>query len=202
MPEHMIEWLSPYLDGELRGSRLHHVEAHLAECASCQAELDSLKRVSSWLSEAPVPEFTSTEHFASQVSLRLPQRRIRMQPIKVLELGWWMIPVGLLCAWVLVSLSFLIGDVVSGATRLGLLTEAPDWIVFGSSSPVYWSRILARVGVLRGTSLDWASSIEALARTALPQITLQLWIALLYLSWIAIWWARRRPRMVRQPLEG
>ena len=202
MPEHTSEWLSPYLDGELRGTRLHQVEAHLAECASCQAELASLKRLSSWLSEVPGPEFTSTEHFAAQVSLRLPQRQTSIPRIKILEISWWLIPVGLLGAWVVVNLSFLIGDVLSGATRLGLLTEASDWTALGSSSPVYWSRLLAQVGILRGSSLDWASSIEALARTALPQITLQLWIALLYMSWIAIWWSRRRPQVAGQPLES
>lgn len=202
MPEHTSEWLNPYLDGELRGSRLRQVEAHLLECASCQAELDSLKRLSGWLSAAPAPEFTSTEHFAAQVSLRLPPRQTRMPRLKILEIGWWMIPVGLLCAWILINLSFLVGDVVSGATRLGLLTEASDWTVFGSSSPVYWSRLLAQAGILRGSSLNWASSIEALARTALPQITLQLWIALLYLSWLAIWWSRRRPHLAGQALES
>ncbi|MDQ2693512.1 MAG: zf-HC2 domain-containing protein [Chloroflexota bacterium] len=202
MPEHMIEWLSPYLDGELRGSRLHQVEVHLAECASCQSELDSLRQLSSWLSEVPGPEFTSTEHFAAQVGLRLPPRQTSVPRIKILEISWWLIPVGLLCAWILVNLSFLIGDVLSGATRLGLLTQSPDWTVFGSSSPVYWSRLLAQAGILRGSSLDWASSIEALARTVLPQITLQLWIALLYLSWIAIWWSRRRPHLAGQALES
>ncbi len=202
MPEHIHEWLSPYLDGELGGSRLRQVEAHLAECANCQTELDSLKSLSSWLREVSMPEFTSTEHFAAQVSLRLPHRQNSMPRMKILEISWWMIPVGLLCAWILVNLSFLIGDVVSGATRVGLLTGVPDWTVFDSSGPVYWSRLLARVGILRGSSLDWVSSIEAFTRTALPQITLQLWIALLYLSWIAIWSARRRPGVTSQPIEG
>ena len=49
------------------------------------------------------------------------------------------------------------------------------------------------------------SSTETFTRTSLPQISLQVSIALLYLSWIAIWWARRRaseawptPRRLRQ----
>lgn len=202
MSKHIVEWLSPYLDGELRGSRLQQVEAHLAECGSCQAELDSLERLSSWISKAPAPEFTSTEHFAAQVSLRLPHKQKTLPRSKIVELGWWMIPIGLLGAWILVNLAFLASDVLSGATRLGLLTEVSEWTVFGSSSPAYWSRILAQAGILRGSSLDWVSSIEALARTALPQFTLQLWIALLYLSWIAVWWAHRRPQIASQPLEG
>jgi hypothetical protein len=48
-------------------------------------------------------------------------------------------------------------------------------------------------------------SIEAFTRSSLPQIIIQISIALLYLSWIAVWWARHR-RHARQPhsplLEG
>ena len=75
MSKHVTEWLNAYLDGELNGSQLQQVEAHLAECEACQAELESLERLSSLLHEVPAPEFTSPERFAAQVNLRLPHRR-------------------------------------------------------------------------------------------------------------------------------
>ena len=52
MSNHVTEWLNAYLDGELHGSRLQHVEAHLAECDACQAELESLERLSSLLQKS------------------------------------------------------------------------------------------------------------------------------------------------------
>ena len=56
MSNHVIEWLSAYLDGELKGKQLHQVEEHLAECEACQAELDSLQGLSSLLQEVPEAE--------------------------------------------------------------------------------------------------------------------------------------------------
>jgi len=202
MSKHITEWLSAYLDGELRGSRLQHVETHLAECDACLAELASLESLSSLLQQVPAPEFTSSERFAAQVSLRLPHWKAATSGKKILEIGWWMVPVGLLGIWVFMGTSFLINDILSTATRLGLLTHVSDWIMFGSASAADWSSTLGQVGVLSGNSLDLAASTETFTRTSLPQITLQVSVALLYLSWIAIWWARHTRQGHGQLLEG
>ena len=45
MNEHLNEQLSAYLDGDLAGEDLARTEAHLAACAACRAELDSLRRL-------------------------------------------------------------------------------------------------------------------------------------------------------------
>jgi hypothetical protein len=74
--------------------------------------------------------------------------------------------------------------------------------MFGSASAADWSSTLGQVGVLSGNSLDLAASTETFTRTSLPQITLQVSIALLYLSWIAIWWARHTRQGNGQLLEG
>jgi predicted anti-sigma-YlaC factor YlaD len=202
MSKHITEWLSAYLDGELRGSRLHYVEAHLAECDACQAELESLESLSGLLQEVPAPEFTPSKRFAAQVRLRLPHPKPSTSGKKIIEIGWWMVPVGLLGIWIFMSTSFWINDIVSTATRLGLLTHVSDWIMFGSASAADWSSTLGQVGVLSGNSLDLAASTETFTRTSLPQITLQVSIALLYLSWIAIWWARHTRQGNGQLLEG
>lgn len=76
MSNHVSEWLNAYLDGELKNGRLHQVEEHLAECETCQAELESLQGLSVLLREVPAVQFTSNERFAAQVNLRLPQRRV------------------------------------------------------------------------------------------------------------------------------
>ena len=202
MSNHVTEWLNTYLDGELRGSRLHHVEAHLAECEVCQMELESLERLSDLLQVIPAPEFTPSERFAAQVRLRLPHPKPMAPGRKVLEIGWWMIPVGLLATWIFMSTSFLVNDMLSVANSFGLLASVSDWILFGTSNVADWSATLGQFGVLSGNTLDFAVSTESFAKTLLPQISLQISIALLYLSWIAIWWARYRRQGHGQLLEG
>jgi predicted anti-sigma-YlaC factor YlaD len=201
----MTEWLSPYLDGELRGIQLHHVEAHLAGCQVCQAELESLARLSNLLHKAPMPEFTSPDRFAAQVSLRLPHQQAITPRKKILELGWWMIPVGLLAIWVFISASFLISDILTVANNLGLLSSVSNWMLFDELGMPNWSATLGQFGILNGNSLDLATTMEASTRASLLQISLQASIALLYLSWIAIWWARQtrhQPQQHSQLLEG
>jgi predicted anti-sigma-YlaC factor YlaD len=190
MSKHITEWLSAYLDGELHGNRLHHVEAHLAECDACQTELTALEGLSGLLQEVALPEFTPPERLAAQISLRLPRQKTATPGKKILEIGWWMIPVGLLMIWIFMNTSFLVNDILSTANRLGLLTGMSDWALIGAPSTAAWSSTLGQIGVLSGNSLDLAASTETFTRTSLPQISLQLSIALGYLSWIAIWWTR------------
>ncbi|RPJ20874.1 MAG: hypothetical protein EHM33_27520 [Chloroflexi bacterium] len=200
--KHVTEWLNAYLDGELNSRQLQHVEAHLTECQVCQAELESLERLSSLLQEVPAPEFTSPERFAAQVNLRLPHERAATSEKKAFEIGWWMIPVGLLGTWIFIGTSFFVSDILSVANNLGVLAGASDWLVFDSASQADWSAALGQFGFLSGNSLDWAAATEAFTRTSLLEITLQVSIALLYLSWLAIWWARRRRQGHGQLLEG
>jgi anti-sigma factor RsiW len=205
MSKHVTEWLHAYLDGELKRSQLQQVEIHLVECQACRDELESLARISSLLHEVPAPEFTPPERFAAQVSLRLPYRPYPQPPVsksRILEIGWWMIPVGLLGVWVFIGTSYLVNDILAAANNLGLLAGISDWLVFDPASETYWSATLARFGILSGNTLDWAASTEALTRTSLPLLISQVSIALLYLSWIAIWWARRRRQEPGQLLEG
>ena len=202
MSKHVTELLNTYLDGELHGSRLHQVEDHLAECEACQAEFDALQGVSQLLYEVPTPDFTPPERFAAQVSLRLPHSKPVTSARKALEIGWWMIPGGLLAAWVFINTAFLVNDMLSVANNFGLLTSVSDWMAFGTSNLAIWSTTLGQFGVLRGNTLDFAISTETFTRTSLPQLILHISIALLYLSWIAIWWARHRRQEQVQLLEG
>src|SRR5215212_2709013 len=78
MSNHVTEWLNVYFDGELTGKRLFQVEEHLAECEACQVELESLEKLSGLLHKAPVPEFTSSERFAAQISLRIPHKQVKV----------------------------------------------------------------------------------------------------------------------------
>ena len=202
MSQHVSEWLNAYHDGELYGNRLRHVEAHLSECELCQAELESLESLSNLMHEVHTPEITVPERFAAQVKLRLPPKKVAVSRRQILEIGWWMIPVGLLAAWVLISTSFFVGDMLSTAHNLGIVNNISGWLIFGSMGNTNWSSALGQLGILRGSNLNWVEATEAFTKASLPRISLHVSIALLYLSWIAIGWVRRTPREYGQLLES
>ena len=202
MPDHVTEWLNAYLDGELHGTRLRTVEAHLAECGVCQAELQSLQNLSGLLHKVPVPEFTSPERFATQVNLLLPHKPVAATGSRLFEIGWWMIPVGLLAAWTFVSTAVLVSNMISAASSFGLLDSTMALWVSGSSNTAYWTSALGQFSLLEGNSLQWFEVTEGYSRNVFPQFVWQVAIALLYLTWIAIWWARRTRQEQGQLLEG
>ena len=202
MSKHVTEWLNAYLDGELHGNRRHQVEEHLAACESCRAELNSLQILSGLLRQVPTPEFTSPERFATQVNLLLPHKPPATPGSKFFEIGWWMIPVGLLGAWVFIATSSALSEILTAAGNLGLLSGMSDWLASGSSNEIYVSATLGQAGFLHGNGLNWAEAAETMARTSLPQIILQISIALLYLSWLAIWWTRHTRQGRDQALES
>ena len=191
MSNHVTEWLSAYLDGELKGMRLHQVEEHLAECEACQKELNSLQGLSTLLQEVPLPEFISNERFVAQVNLRLPQRRVAKTTNRnILDVGWWLAPIGLLMIWVFISTTTVVSEMVTVANNFGLLDKTTSSFVSSPFEAGEWTATLGQVGVLRDNSLQWAERSESYTRNVLPQVILQVSIALLYLTWFAIWWAR------------
>jgi predicted anti-sigma-YlaC factor YlaD len=202
MSDHVNEWLNAYFDGELRGNRLHQVEEHLAECVACQLELDSLHNVSQLLQEVPTPEFPSAERFATQVNLLLPKRPVAATGSKLFEFGWWMIPVGLLAAWAFISTSVLVGNMISAANSFGLLDSTTTSWISTSPNTAFWTSTLGQFGGLQGNNLQWFEITEGYSRNLLPQFLWQLAIAVLYLVWIAVWWARHARQRVGQLLEG
>jgi len=201
MSEHVTQWMNAYLDDELKCRRLHQVEDHLAECETCQAELESLQGISKLLHEVPMAEFTPTERFASQVNLLLPHQPVASARHMVLDVGWWMIPVGLLAVWIFVSITILVSDMVSVADNIGLLDNV-NVLAASTSNNTYWTSTLGQFGLLRGDNLQWAERTETISRNLIPQIVWQVSIALLYLTWIAMWWARRTRQGNGQALEG
>ena len=201
MSDHVLELLNAYIDGELRGGQLRKVEAHLDECQSCLEEYYSLQALSATLLAAPVPDFPTPERFAAEVALRLPRTPVKPMRSRALEIGWWLAPVGLIITWIFVSTTILVSNVVTAAGDFGLLDSASAWLVAGSSGANY-SAFLGQFGLLTGNSLEWAEMTEAFTRTNVSQIFWQVSIALLYLSWLAIWWARHTRQGFGRPFDS
>jgi len=202
MSNHVTEWLNAYLDGELNGNRLQNVEEHLAGCTACQAELDSLQNLSVLLQEVPAPEFPSPERFATQVNLLLPQKRTSTPNSQLFEIAWWMIPVGLLAVWVFISTAALLGDAMSVAKNFGLLDSTTASFISAPSDTAEVTSTLGQFGMLHGNNLQWAETTENFTRGLFPQIVLQVSVALLYLTWFAVWWARQTHQGREALLEG
>jgi len=201
MSDHVLELLNAYIDGELRGGQLRKVEAHLDECQSCLEEYYSLQALSATLLAAPVPDFPAPERFAAEVALRLPRTPVKPMRSRALDIGWWLAPVGLIITWIFVSTTILVSNVVTAAGDFGLLDSASAWLVAGSSGANY-SAFLGQFGLLTGNSLEWAEMTEAFTRTNVSQIFWQVSIALLYLSWLAIWWARHTRQGFGRPFDS
>jgi hypothetical protein len=202
MSNHVTEWLNAYFDGELKNGKLHQVEEHLAECEACQKELEALGNVSELLHEVPLPDFPSPERFATHVNLLLPQKRTPPPQRSLFEIGWWMIPVGLLAVWVFISTAILLGDVVNVAKTLGVLDKTTASFISAPSGMVDVSSSLGQFGMLQGNSLKWAETTETFTRSWLPQIVLQVAVAFLYITWFAIWWTRHTRQSREMLLES
>ena len=202
MSDHVLELLGAYLDGELHNGQLRKVKTHLDECQTCMAEYQSLQTLSAGLRQAPLPDFPSPERFAADVTLRLPRTQEKPLRKSALEIGWWLVPVGLVVAWIFLSTPLLVSNLVINANELGLLDNASARLVSSPSNEAIWSGTLGQFGVLAGNYLQWAETTESFTRISATQIFWQIAIALLYLSWLAIWWARHTLQGSGQSLDS
>jgi predicted anti-sigma-YlaC factor YlaD len=195
MNEHVTLWLGAYHDGELQGRRLQQVEAHLADCGACRAELEELQALTALLQESPAPELrTSPERFAAQVGLRLPRRSTQPTWERILETGWRLTPVGLLGAWAFVQAVLAVATMVLYALRIGALGETiTRWL------PPLGESWLAQISRLSGASLNETGRavlhlLSLLSWSTVLNFIVLIVIGLLYWSWLASWWARRQHR--------
>ncbi|MFH1523794.1 MAG: zf-HC2 domain-containing protein [Chloroflexota bacterium] len=197
MIEHVTEWLSAYLDGELHGLRLRQVEIHLTECAVCHSELVELRKLSSLLQETvPTDAFTPVERFAANLTLILPRRPEIHQYRLGTEIVWWLVPVALLGIWLFTQTVLSVSAVVSGANLAGLFGNATSWLQSGpqhtewfmATFSMFGSNLNGNVSALLGV-LD---NLSVLQLSFIAQLAWQAAIAVLYLGWLAFWWAHRR----------
>ncbi|MCP4540966.1 MAG: hypothetical protein GY832_27845 [Chloroflexi bacterium] len=195
--KHMTAWLGAYHDGELRGLRLQKVEAHLAHCEVCRAELAELQALTTLLQISPAPEtLLQPDRFAAQVGLRLSRRPAQPTWRRALEVGWRLTPVGLLGTLVFVQAALLVSGVILRALQFGLgsdviaswlpATQQGSWLTTAlnlSSVNLNGLAQMASQLLSNGGPLGWGLMLN------LASIVV---IGLLYLSWMASWWARQQ----------
>ena len=201
MTKHVTAWLGAYHDGELRGRRLRQVEAHLAHCTMCRADLESLWALAALLQESPAAEnLTPPESFVAQVGLQLPRRPERPAWQRVLETGWRLVPVGLLGAYVFVQTVFVVAGVVLGALQMGLGEDVAAGLLPAAQQEPWLTEVFNLSGaglndvgrivlqlLSNGGPLSWGVTLNLVSLVV---------IGLLYWSWLASWWARRQRRQL------
>jgi predicted anti-sigma-YlaC factor YlaD len=197
MKEHATHWLGSYLDGELRGLRLRWVESHLTECAVCRSELEELAQLRALLQESPAMEAsTPPERFVAQVALRLPRRQGQPPARRALELSWRMVPVGLLLTLAFVQTVFTIAGVLQVALSIGLGGDLAGLLLpssaGGLSLPDLAGLSQASLASAAGWIVELIQAGGAMAWLPVVYLSLLVVIGLLYWSWLATWWARRR----------
>ena len=138
MPEHMIDKLNAFLDGELDLRTQSEVLAHLDTCQSCTDELEALRRVSQILRAAPQPEFTSADAFKDRLMLQLP-RREEARPQEAHSANWllWLAPVIVLGGWIFMQVTLNLSGLVTLAARAGVMEGTLAWAA-GSSQQTQW----------------------------------------------------------------
>jgi hypothetical protein len=195
MTKHVTEWLGPYHDGELHGAHLRQVEQHLSECAECQTELEEIRRLTDLLNKAPLTtDFLPTERFVANLNLSLPRRIVQPQSRRILEIGWWLIPVGLLGAWLFLQVTFSLSSVAAIASDTGLLGGSFSWLQGHPLQTDWFIDTMGLVGNQLGVSgrsiLSALNEAEVIASELTGQFLWQTLLALSYLGWLLSWWLR------------
>lgn len=199
MSEHVTDWLEAYQDGELHGLRLRQVESHLAECSACQAELEALAGLASLLTETPpVGDFLPTERFVANLTLNLPRQTETPQPRKMLEFGWWLMPFGILGAWVFLQITFSLTSLALTAAEAGLLGSHLAWLP-GTPPQMAWFAALTdlfgnQLGSTGTALLSALNQVDVFVMQWSGWVFGQLFLAALYLGWLAAWWLKSRPQ--------
>ena len=200
MTKHVTEWLGAYHDGELSNARLRQVEEHLAECAECKAELDGMRGLSVLLREtAPAGEFLPTERFVANLTLSLPRQPEQPQPRKMLEIGWWLIPVSLLGTWVFIQITVSLSSVFTAAVDAGLLGSNLSWFQ-GNPSQMEWFATAMnlfgnQLGLTGRVVLSELNEVNLFVTELTGHYLWQAFLAVSYLGWLVAWWLRHQRQL-------
>ena len=185
MMQHVYHLLDDYYDNELSPVNRRRVEAHLADCPSCQAELERLGKLGDLLSEYRVPDaFSAAETFQAQVVLRVSRRTWERSRYR--GAVWHLVPLALLSVLVILQslfvLSGVLGRVVRSAEWLGI-----DTGLFLAQLGIAWPE----GGAILGLSLTSLATV--LGVVLMVGLYLGVFVLLIpYAGWVGALWRSAR----------
>ena len=188
MPDHVLEYLDAYYDGELNTRLSQKVNNHLASCPTCQAAFQDMQQLSEHLKAYSLPDFIPEERFAAQVVLCLPREQEKPFPEKAIQVGWWLIPVFLLSAGIVNHAIVAINNALQIASRMGWTPSAAAITIPTLTLESLFSMLLNTLGSLLPASLQWFKITDHIIQLILSNFFLQLALGILYLCWITLWW--------------
>jgi len=196
MVKHITPWLEAYLDGELPDMQTQQVEQHLAECNLCQAELMQSRKLSSLLQETvPAPEFLPVDRFVANLTIMLPSEQVQPRSSKAFEIGWWLIPVGVLAAWLVFQITTSLSSALISLTQADLLGSGLTWLQ-GNPSQARWIAWVMdlfgrQIGDTGNFILSVINDLSLFVAGLERRLFWQAFFAMLYLGWLASWWMRQ-----------
>jgi hypothetical protein len=202
MSEHMTEWLGPYLDGELDGIRKQQVETHLASCAGCRSELQSLRNLSELLKNDPEQPAPSTDKFVARLALNLPRRLEAVSPRRAWPLNWWLVPAGITSIWIVLLILSTLVDVAVLLKGSGLAGTTFNWLHLPSET-AWFSASMGLFGSHLGagskTALDFLNELDLFVENFTVRLGWQASLAVLYWTWLVTGWVRYRSLVIGKP---
>ena len=187
---HPTAWLGAYLDGELNEALRGQIETHLATCPDCQREMEDLRQLSTLLHTGPLPPSAQSDADFTRAVVERATRPVPPLWQRGLAAGWRYAPLFLFAGWAF----FQAVQWVSTALLIGLrLTPAGQALPPSGGAPqdnLLLSLLRTSLpGDLTGPTLEglsWLAPFDPLALLNLVVLTV---LALLFLSWLASWWA-------------
>lgn len=176
------QWMDLYLDGEMSAAQHRQAETHLAGCPACRAALERRRALSGLLLSAPpAPQGKTAERFAAEI-----ERQMQNAPAQAAAPGHpW-----LRAAWVAVPLALL--GVLVFFQAASLLTNLVAFIPgLSDALTTALAPSLALPGPLDGLR-ELAGLFAPISFTLITALAAPIAFGLLYLSWLAGWWAMQQ----------
>ena len=201
MSDHILSILNAYYDGELSPSQMRKVEHHLAQCSTCRQAYDDIVSTSDWLHNMPDPKMAPAEKMAADIALLLPREQEKPRNQSNTSAIWWIVPIMLLSIWVLVGSTHIVSNLLLTANDFGLITIDPAFFTGQSINQLLFSTFIENLSKLLPKDLSWLIDTQDFLHENVIRSVINISIAMLYLSWIAIWRANQNRQGNGQSLQ-
>jgi len=191
MPDTIFNKLNAYLDGELGPREAADVEAHVAICEECRAELDDLCQLSNILTGASMPEFTPASDFKTRLMLQLPRRDETATAESNAPFLIWLIPLLVLAMLIFVQITMGLSSIVTWVNQSGLLNGSAGWASEAPRQTLWFTTLQSSVGsVLDISGLALLNDAGVFTWNMFVTLLMQIGAAILYWSVLVLAWRK------------